>query len=117
MTRSALVLRDWPRLDKDKKGLTAKTAIGALYPIERLRGPVPPDGFDELREAIELLVPTKPGTPPDATRFGNRLVRIQDPGAGGWRGEIGDGSWWPWSQALARDQRRDKDIRARRVTM
>jgi hypothetical protein len=74
----AVILQHWTRLDRDGKGLTAKTAIGALYPTERLRGQAAPDGFDELREALESLVPTKPGAAPDASRLGSRLVRLRE---------------------------------------
>lgn len=84
----AVVLRHWTRLDPEGKGLTLKTAIGALYPPERLRGEqLPPDGFDEMREAIEQLVPTKPRQPPDANALGFVLRRYKRSVIGGLRCE------------------------------
>jgi hypothetical protein len=75
----AAILRDWPRLDASGQGMTVKTAIGALYTPERLRGHhIPPDGYDDLREAIEALVPAKPGMAPDANKLGWRLGRFKD---------------------------------------
>jgi len=80
----AVVLRYWPRLDPTGNGITAKTAIGVLYPIERLRGQqLPPDGFDELREAIEVFVPTRPGTAPDPTRLGYKFASYRARVVGG----------------------------------
>lgn len=82
----AIILRDWPRLDRNDTGVTAKTVVSALYPIERLRGqPLPPDGFDELREAIEMLVPTKPGHAPDVTRLGSELGKRRGRVIGGFK--------------------------------
>jgi hypothetical protein len=73
----AVVLRYWGKLDPDGKGITIKTALGCLYPPERLRGEAPPDGFDELREAIEQLVPTKQKQAPDAHALGSILKRYK----------------------------------------
>ncbi len=64
-----VVLRDWPKLDTQARGLAIKTALAALYPRERMRGEVlPPDGFDDLREALETLAGTPSGRAPDARR-------------------------------------------------
>ncbi|MGK4001118.1 hypothetical protein WMF31_00735 [Sorangium sp. So ce1036] len=80
----AVILHHLPRLDSTGAGITAKTAIAALYSTERLRGQhVPPDGFDDLREAIEVLVPTRPGTAPDPTRLGNKLAKLRARVVGG----------------------------------
>lgn len=74
----AVILRDLPRLDAQKTGLTAKTMLQVLYPIERVRGQhVAPDGYDDLREAIELLVRTRPGSMPDASRLGFELGKLR----------------------------------------
>ncbi len=68
------LLDGWARLTKDvPEGLTAKRAIEVLYPPERLRGHANPDGYDDMREAIETLVPTKPGMPPSHVKLGAKL--------------------------------------------
>jgi hypothetical protein len=68
------VLTHWPRLAPD--GATLRTAVGALWTRERIRGEsLPPDGFDDLREALEALAPPRPGMAPDAHKLGNALRR------------------------------------------
>ncbi|WP_437721808.1 hypothetical protein [Sorangium sp. So ce861] len=85
----AIILRDLPRLDTAGAGLTTKTILDALYSTERLRGqPVAPDGYDELREAIGLLVRTRPGCMPDATRLGNELRKLRGRVVGGHKLDI-----------------------------
>ncbi|MEJ7731056.1 MAG: hypothetical protein WKG00_17805 [Polyangiaceae bacterium] len=81
--RSALlaILSGWSRLAPD--GITAKGAIDALYPLARLRGDAPPDGFEDLREAIETLVPTMPGKAPSPHKVGNVLRRFRRRVVGG----------------------------------
>jgi hypothetical protein len=69
------ILTGWARLDADGTGLTAKVALDALYP--RVRDIGPPDGFSDLREAIEMLVPTKHGMAPEARRVGIALRRLK----------------------------------------
>lgn len=69
------VLEYWPRLAGDG-GTTAKRALEALYPAERMRGPVPPDGFEDLREALESVTNAKQGTPPSAVSLGKFLQRV-----------------------------------------
>lgn len=62
-----VVLRNWERLDPERRGLTIKSALACLYPQERLRGhTLPPDGFDDMREALEQLVHPKPRQAPEA---------------------------------------------------
>lgn len=75
------ILEHWPRLAPE--GTTAKAAIAALYPADRLRGECPPDGFDDLREAIETLVPTVPGKAPSPVKFGYALRRLRGRCIGG----------------------------------
>jgi hypothetical protein len=65
------ILAHWPRLAPE--GITAKNAVQALYPRERLMGEAAPDGFDDLRDAIEVLVPTAPTRPPSVRKLGARL--------------------------------------------
>jgi putative DNA primase/helicase len=67
-----IVLAHWDRLAPG--GTTAKRALDALYPLDRLRGNLcEPDGFDDLREAIQSVVTTRPGNRPDSVRLGGRL--------------------------------------------
>ena len=68
-TKGALttLLAGWARLDADGKGLTAKAAVDALYP--QRRGDGPPDGFDDMREAVETLCPQPPGKEPSAQKL------------------------------------------------
>ncbi|HMR11739.1 MAG TPA: hypothetical protein PKA88_38420, partial [Polyangiaceae bacterium] len=63
------ILNDWPRLT-GPEGMTAKAAVDALYPVARLRGEALPDSYDDLREAIGLLVPTLAGKAPNYVRLG-----------------------------------------------
>jgi hypothetical protein len=78
-----VVVHSWKRLDPTGKGITAKSALDVLYSPERLKGrlpdgsPLPPDGFEELREAIEQLTPTKPGYQPDAVKLGKAFRKIK----------------------------------------
>lgn len=76
------LLEGWNRLDPDARGLTAKQAIAALYPAERVRPsphgpPLAPDGFDDLRDAIEALVPTPNGQAPNAVKLGYQLRKFK----------------------------------------
>jgi hypothetical protein len=65
----AALMEGWARLDPGG-GLTAKGAIAALYPIQARRDePATPDGFDDVREAIETLCPPLPGKPPSSQRL------------------------------------------------
>jgi hypothetical protein len=71
MAHSAL-LASLPRLAPE--GATIRTLVGLLYPKGRAPTDGPPDGFDDLREALETLVPPKlPGASPDVARLGWKL--------------------------------------------
>lgn len=65
------ILLQWPMLSS--QGISAKGAVDVLYPVDRLRGNAPPDGFNSLREAIEAMVHTMPGKPPSPNRLGHKL--------------------------------------------
>ena len=65
------LLDGWARLDPSSTGLTAKTAIDVLYPPRREVGP--PDGHDDLREALEVLCKPVPGKPPTSAALGKQL--------------------------------------------
>jgi hypothetical protein len=62
------LLEGWARLAP--RGISAKGAIEALYPREPSGAP---DGFQDMREAIEELTRAQPGRPPSAHRLGNVL--------------------------------------------
>ena len=66
-----VILSGLRRLDPTGAGMTAKAILAALYPEDRHEGP--PDGWDDTREAIEELVPTRPGTRPSSKTFGEKL--------------------------------------------
>jgi hypothetical protein len=66
----AALMDGWRKLDPGE-GLTAKAAIAALYP--QRHNEEPPDGYDDTREAIEILCPSVPGKPPSAMRLGHVL--------------------------------------------
>jgi Bifunctional DNA primase/polymerase, N-terminal len=77
------VLENLPRLDTASVGLTVRTITTSLYPKERLKGNAAPDGFDELREAVEALCPAKPGTAPDTTALGIKFRSFKGRNIGG----------------------------------
>ena len=64
----------------DGRGLTLRSALALLSPADRGdRGSAggPPDGLDELREALEVLAPPKLGLPPDAGKLGHAFRRLR----------------------------------------
>lgn len=67
-TMLAALLAGWERLAPE--GMTVKTALGVLYPAQRS---VVPDGYDDLREAIEHFAPSLGGKPPNPRRLGDVL--------------------------------------------
>lgn len=65
--------------------LSAKAIISALYPERDLRdGPPAPDGYDDLRDAIEQETRTPTGRTPEARRLGKWLQRVRGRVIGGW---------------------------------
>lgn len=80
------LISNWERLDalSGGHGLSLRDVLVVLYPTKREAGP--PDGFDELREALEWFAPPpKPGLPPDAKRLGNQIRRFKGRNVGGSR--------------------------------
>ena len=63
----ATVIRDLPRLSAEP--LSARAILGLLYPAPK---DGPPDGWDELREAIEVLAPLR-GPAPTPKALGDAL--------------------------------------------
>ena len=89
----------WTRLCRDvPAGLTAKAALELLYSADRLRGQAVPDGFDDLREAIEALVPTVPGKQPSSQKLGAQLRHFRRRVIGGrmFDGEKGHAGFFRW---------------------
>jgi putative DNA primase/helicase len=81
-----VILRDLPRLDEQARGITTRSILDRLYPEERMRGPVPPDGFEPLREAIEALAPPpRTGGRPDSNALGKAFAAVLEKNAGGRR--------------------------------
>lgn len=80
VARSAarVLLDGWERLTaRAPEGLTVKSALAILYTAEQLRGHSPPDGYDDLREAIEALVPTLPGKAPSPIKLAGRIRSLR----------------------------------------
>ncbi|WP_437647313.1 hypothetical protein [Sorangium sp. So ce362] len=108
-----IILRDLPRLDASGTGITAKTIIGCLYPIERIRGQdTRPDAYGDMREAIEQLVPAKPGAAPDTRAFGRILAKFKGRVIGGvhLQPKSADGGVMKWRVVEARDVKIEADV-------
>lgn len=70
------ILSGLPRLCPT--GATARTIVATLYPPDRRASqPQPPDGFDDLREALEALTAPKPGQAPEPRRLSYALRRFK----------------------------------------
>jgi len=70
------VLDGWNRVT-DGVPMTAKRVLGVLYPPRRPNGePPPPDGHDDLRDALEAASHAKPGFPPSPQSVGKFLLRV-----------------------------------------
>lgn len=67
------VFRDLPRLTRAP--ISAREMLSNLYPAPRQGEP--PDGWDELREAVEVMCATKLGQTPTAKVLGERLRRAK----------------------------------------
>ena len=76
-----VILRELFRLSPD--GLTAADIIRHLYPAPG--NDAPPDGWNNLREAIEVWAPTRPGQTPDHRALGRRLRAAKGRILNGWR--------------------------------
>jgi len=76
------LLTSWPTLAPN--GITVRGALDALYSADFMRGLAAPDGFDDLRQAIEALAPPpKAGAKPDAAKLGHALKRARGRVLGG----------------------------------
>lgn len=67
----------WATLCRDVSptGLTVSAALAALYPAPR--SDEPPDGRNDLREAIEHLTAARPGAAPASRRVGEALRKLK----------------------------------------
>jgi hypothetical protein len=67
------------RLEKDgwPGGMSIRDLVTLLYPEGGWRGERAPDGYDDLREAIEALAPPQPGKSPTSAAVGNALRRFR----------------------------------------
>ncbi len=81
------VVAHWDRLCfvNDPRGLTVSGALVALYPPRSHHADAeqPPDGFDDLREALEHLTSARPGFAPPSRRVGEVLRRLKSKPVGG----------------------------------
>jgi hypothetical protein len=62
-----------------REGCSISTMLQRLYSPERMRGNAPPDGFESLREALEVLAPPRAGQAPSAQRLGTALGKLRRP--------------------------------------
>lgn len=66
----------WPMIAPE--GATVRTVVSSLYPTLMRGEQRSPDGFDELRDALETLSPPRrPGDAPDTSRLGRALARYR----------------------------------------
>ena len=66
------------------RALTAKEIVVTLYPGDGTTRTGPPDGYDELRDAIEQETRALPGHKPEPRRLGKWLSRCRGRVVGGW---------------------------------
>lgn len=69
LSAHVVILRELRRLTPT--GATVAELLKLLYPAPR--PDEPPDGWDELREALEVWAPGRPGAPPDPRALGRRF--------------------------------------------
>lgn len=78
---SSVLINEWTRLCKElPSGLSAKEVVGLLYARcgDNTRiGSTNPDGYDDMREALEELVPTKSGQIPCHRLLGYKLRSLR----------------------------------------
>lgn len=83
---AAAMIEGWERMGKlyATPSMTLKQAIGILYPPRPYGGgEIPPDGLEELREAIDMMCDSKPGAPPQTRRLAMVLNKIKGRPVGG----------------------------------
>lgn len=82
-TAEAALVNGWAILcrDVDPTGITVSTAVTSLYPAPR--SDEPPDGRDNIREAIANLVVVRPGSAPAHRALGDALRKLKGRPIGG----------------------------------
>lgn len=78
----AVILDRMPAI-MSTNGITAAEIVHTLYSTKQLRGEAPPDGYDDLREAIEVLAPARPGSAPSTRALGGRFRSLKGRVLGG----------------------------------
>lgn len=73
------------RLFETAGSLSVKGVISSLYSDDVLKGNAPPDGFEDMRDAIEYFVATKPGSRPDPRKLGDTFRKFKKRVVGGRR--------------------------------
>lgn len=73
------LLTHMPRLANESTNLRARDIIHALYAKDEHphHAPAPPDGYDDLRDAIELLTRTPSGKTPGTRQLGDAFRRMR----------------------------------------
>lgn len=71
-------IRGWARLCQETSAtsLTSSGALSHLYPAPKKDEP--PDGFDDFREAIQVLTGAKPGYPPGSNQLSNVIRSLKN---------------------------------------
>lgn len=96
---AAAMVSGWDTLTRLSGPMTVKSAVATLYPSDRHEhASGPPDGHDELREAIEALTDTKPGNHPSTRRLGEAIRKLKGRVIGGKRfvSEVSTGKVARW---------------------
>ncbi|MBX3222388.1 MAG: hypothetical protein KF795_17850 [Labilithrix sp.] len=93
----ATLLEELPRLAGDG-GISVRNIVQALYPSAKLPAG-PPDGFENLREAVELLTNAPHGKTPSPARLGYVLRNARRRNIGGrcLDARVGHGNTLKWS--------------------
>jgi putative DNA primase/helicase len=77
---ASVVVDELPRLLNGSRALTLKQVVGYVYPAPSKNDP--PDGYDDMRDALETLAPLRSGSP-DVRMLGIRLRKF----VGRWFGD------------------------------
>jgi len=77
---AAQIVKGWETLCRNAgrvDGLTIKEAMAILYPERSRHEEHEPDGYDDLREAIEALARSRPGLPPGSRQVAEAVRRLK----------------------------------------
>jgi hypothetical protein len=105
-----IILNELRRL-YERKEFKSNQIIERLFRVSRDRAPdgtLVPDGYDDMRQAVFEICPTKPGNYPDAKSLGKKLGRFRGRVMDALKLESvpGDGGimWWKVIETGARDE-------------